>query len=502
MPKKLKTALSIADKGGSKGQQTKFAYNALVSTDRRRPLQTRPSTEGFILTPTKRDNASATVRDDKRNMTILAWMVRRHLDNVARFTPHIQFLGDDTPEKRALIQKIQQLLHWHGLRKNFDALGRHGRDEFMRMFEGCKVIDGDCGALKVKGGLLQGIEGDRIRKVEVPNVTTQPADSGIIFNADGTRKQFCVCKRGVQGNGFEFEKLVDVENMIFDGYWPERYDSDRGVSPLLTALNEAADVRETWEWHLMKVKAAGIFGFAFTRNNPDVYPTTAPASGSYMDTVSQSLKAKGMVNLDLEPGDDVKEIEAKSPNPNVMPFTREIIRSFLLALDIPFTFYDSLTASFSARIADRNEYEEACEWKRDKNIGVLAEIYGDWIIPMWYEADQFGLRTMMDSMKLSVEEVSSFLSWVPAGRPWLDRTNEMSGHILAIASGIESVPEVCAMYGKDAYKVNREQAQYLDNARAPLLYANGGQMAVQALMDTFGKNKKADDSATQPEEGV
>jgi capsid protein len=112
---------------------------------------------------------------------------------------------------------------------------------------------------------------------------------------------------------------------------------------------------------------------------------------------------------------------------------------------------------------------------------------------MWYEADKFGLRTQVDKMGLNIEEVATFLDWVPAGRPWLDRTNEMSGHILAIAAGIESVPEVCSMYGKDAYKVNREQADFLKNAQAPLLYANGGQMAVQAIMQAMG-------NGTQPKQ--
>lgn len=500
MAKNLKTALDRATGKNFKGTTTKFAHNALVSTDRRRPLQTRTSTEGFILTPQKRDTANATVRDDKRNMTILSWIVRRHLDSVARFTPHFQMLGEETPEKLALVAKVRSLLSWHGQRRNFDALGRHSRDEFIRMFEACKVIDGDCLLAKIAGGKLQGIEGDRIRKIEVPNnkqVTV--SDSGIVFNPDGTRKQFCVCKRGMNGYGFEFERLLSVENSIYDGYWPERFDSDRGVSPLLSGINEAADVREIWEWYLMKVKAGGIFGFAFTRQNAPVEPTDAPSKGSYMDTVLKLLKAKGMVNLDMEPGDDVKAIESNSPNPNVVPFTREIIRSLLLTLDIPFTFYDSLTASFSARIADRNEYEEACEWKRDKNAEVLNDIYGDWLFPMWYEADMFGLRGVMDRMKISVQELSAYLSWVPAGRPWLDRTNEMSGHILAIAAGIESTPEVCAMYGKDANEVNRQQAEYLKNAQAPLLYAHGGQMAVQAVMAAMsGQQNGKDQGNGQP----
>jgi capsid protein len=284
--------------------------------------------------------------------------------------------------------------------------------------------------------------------------------------------------------------------MVFDAYWPDRFDSNRGVSPLLTALNEGADVRETWEWLVLKAKASAIFGLAFTRTGPDdIFPTqgdpntSAPATenAAYTDQVSKAIKGRGLINLDLDPGDDVKEIQSSTPNPQVVPFTRELIRSVLLALDIPFTFYDSLTASFSARIADRNEYEESCEWKRDKNIGILDEVYGGWLIPMWAAADLFGFGKALKSAKLTTEEIAAALSWVPAGRPWLDRSNEMSGHILALAAGVTSTPRICAAYGDDAFLIAEEQREYLEKAGQPLLYAQGGQIAVQAIMAGMGQ---------------
>lgn len=484
MSKKLMTAAQVAAK------RTRFGYNSISSTDRRRPLQTRTSSEGYILTPSKRETGSATIRDDRRNMSILAWMVRRHLDNVSRFTPHFRLSGDST-EARAVTEKVRSLLRWHAKRRNFDALGRHGRDEWLRMFEAGKVIDGDCAGMFAKNGKLQGIEGDRIRTIGGVNESKGFGANGIKYAPDGTRVAFMIGKRGAEGSGMTYERTVPADDMVFDAYWPERFDSERGVSPLLTALNEAADVREAWEWHLLKVKAAGIFGFAFTRTGSDeMLPTLGEQgtdaqtteTGSYGAQVAAGIKARGLLNLDLDPGDDVKSIESGSPNPNVVPFTREIIRAVLLALDIPFTFYDSLTASFSARIADRNEYEEACEWKRAKNADVLDEIYGGRLFAAWEKADLFGFGTVLRAAKVSVEEVAANLRWVPAGRPWLDRTNEMSGHILALTAGVTSTPRIAAAYGEDAYEIAQEQAEYLKRAGQPLLYAAGGQQAVQAIM--------------------
>lgn len=480
-------------------KRTSLSYRGIESTPNRRSPQRKTTHELHFMTGDKRQAASGTVRDDRRSFTLLAWMIRRHLDNVSRFTPHVN-TGDDK-----LNSVVRRLLRWHGSRRQFDALGRHSRDEMMRLFEACKVISGDAGLLHVKGGKLQGIEGDRLT---IPGGSAGSYESGgkkfgddaIAFDDMGRRVAWCLCKRsGSKGQDLVFERVVPAEDLTFDGYWPERFDANRGVSPLVTALNDGADVRESWEWMIQKIKASGLFGFAFTRTGSDeMLPTQgeasdeAPASDgeAYSQQVAAGVKARGLINLDLDPGDDIKEIESKTPNPNAVEFTRELIRSILLALDIPFTFYDSLTASFSARIADRNEYEESCEWKRRKNIDVLNEVYFDWLFPTWEKVDLFGLGSAMAAANVGMEELASFIQWIPNGKPWLDRTNEMSGHILALAAGVTSTPRICSLYGDDAYEIAEEQKRYLEKAGIPLLYAQGGQVSVQSIMEGQKNGKK------------
>lgn len=485
----------------SKGRKS-LSYRGIDATPNRRTPQTKTSAEVLMLNGTKRQAASGTVRDDRRSFTVLAWMIRRHLDNVSRFTPHVRTGNDDVD---AIVRK---LLSWHAKRRNFDALGRHGRDEMMRMFEACKVIGGDAGLLKVAGGKLQGIEGDRLALPGGATGTFKAdpytfSEEALAFDEAGQRAAWCLCKRGGErGNTLEFERAIPALDLYFDGYWPERFDSNRGVSPIITALNEGADVRETWEWLVLKAKASALFGIAFHREGSDpMAPTqgeeseSSPAgeSASYAQQLAAGVKARGIINLDLDPGDKVSEIESKTPNPQAVEFTRELIRVVLLALDIPFTFYDSLTASFSARIADRNEYEESCEWKRQKNTDILDEIYGGWLLPMWEKVDKFGFGKALKAAKLSVEECAASIRWVPAGKPWLDRTSEMSGHILALAAGVTSTPRICSAYGEDAYEIAKEQKAFLEKCGIPLLYAQGGQVSVQSIME--GKvNGKPDES--------
>ena len=482
-------------------KNTHFGYNVLDDTTRRRSTQSKTSSEVLILTGPKRQRASATARDDRRNFTLLAWMIRKHISSVSRFMPRF-YIPSKSPEAQTVTDKVKLLMGWHGRRTHFDVLGRHNRDESMWLFEACKVIGGDAAYMKGQFGRSQGIEGDRICipsgqggtfKTKLGAEEVKVSEEGLVFNADGSRRAFCICRRGGErGDTLEFERLIPAAEMIYDGYWPERFDSNRGVSPLMTSLNEGADVRETREWLVLKAKASALFGLAFVRKSSDEMfgsvgeqPTTAPATEAeaYSTQLSNSIKSKGLINLDLDPGDDIKEIESHTPNHEIITFTREMIRDILLSLDIPFTMYDSMASSFSARIADRNEYEEACEPKREKNVSVLDDMYGQWLFPLWAKTDLFGFGRALAAAKMSVEEAAAYLGWAPRGRPWMDRTEEMKGHILALAAGVTSIPRICSSYGEEAYDIAGEQKRYIETCGIPLLYAQGGQVSVQQIMN-------------------
>jgi len=200
--KRLRTQAAIV-----RGSRYSLGYGAVEDSPRRRPVTRRAVSEGLTLNSRKREIGSATARDDRRNMTILAWMIRRHIGCVSRFTPMFRLSARGKPAENEIAvvnQKVKTLMTWHGKRAQFDALQVMSRDEWMWMFEACKTISGDCGGLKTKGLRRQGIEPDRIRKdVKSPKGVS---DEGIEYNQDGTRKSFCVCKR--VGSDFQFERMV------------------------------------------------------------------------------------------------------------------------------------------------------------------------------------------------------------------------------------------------------------------------------------------------------
>lgn len=484
---------------GQHRRVVQFGYNGVEDRGRRQAPRNIIISEDDELTSTRRRKMVATAKDQPRNVSILAWMLRRHLDYVSRFSPHIR-TGDPAVDK-----KVMNLLRWHSARANFDIAGRHDRDSFMRIYEACKCVDGDVIALKLQSGHLQGVESDLVAKpsdlAKVPeSYRDRISDHGLVLDPQLRVEQYCLCSRSGASNSRLFQSLVPREEAIFDGYF-SRFSQTRGISLFAPVLNMTADVAETLEWVALKAKLHALFGLAFHREAPsgmrwnkDGYNGSTDNEQTDKNPYEVQINPRGIFTLDLAPNDKVDTIESKQPSSELLGFTREEIRMILLALDIPFTAYDSMQASFSARIADRTEYEESAAEKRRKNAEVLRE-YSNWKVAGWANLPAM-LGDVMKKAKMSVQEIQGAIEWLPAGTPWLDKAKEIGGDQLAIGIGVDSAPRVARRRGLDAFQIIDEQAEFLDYARAagvPIYTASPGQVS-----DTPKASAEPDNSNGDP----
>jgi lambda family portal protein len=460
-----------------------FGYNATEDKGRRQAPREKVKPEDFVLTPKKRKKVQATNIDQQRNTTLLAWMVRRHLDYVSRFDLHIR---TGIPE----IDKRVQTLFKHAARKeNFDIAGRHDRNASMRLFESVKTLKGDCGFMKIVSGHLQAVESDRVQKPKSkPEGMTADefaalTDHGLLLSTQfpGRVERYAVVNRDKKGNDGEFAGFVDAENMIFDGYYTQ-FDQTRGISPLVTAVNMAQDLSETFEWFALKQKVHALFGVAFERASATgmSYDKEGQESNTNDtgDTDLYSVKPNpdGILNMDMRPGDKVSTIESKTPSADALGFTTEEIRIICLALDIPFTAYNSMKSSFSARIADRIEYEVSAAVKREKNQNVLYA-YSDWKLNGWAQ-EKDALGDLLNQHQLTVFDIQAALEWIAAGTPWLDKSKELDGDMKACALSVDSIPRAARRRGGDAFRNVDENADLLDYAKSkgvPVYFGTPGQ---------------------------
>jgi capsid protein len=441
-----------------------LSYQATQDKGRRQAPASRTRSEDITLKPSARRKLLATARDQARNMSIVGWMVRRHVDYVSKFSPLVN-TGD-----KALDDWLDKALHEHGKKRNFDVAKRHGRNSMMRIFEGLKVLDGDAALLKVDGYKVQGIEGDRIAlPTDLPReLAGVVGDHGLVINSlTGATDQYCVCKRDdAGGTMLEYADLVDADRVVFDGYFG-RFDQTRGISPLSSVINPTADLYEAMEWTQLKIKLHALMGIQINRETAgdatDGFPTTETAdydtdTASVQTTENRyAFDTKGVSIFDMDPGESINTIESGTPSEEFQHWTDKTIRQILLALDIPYSAFAGDESNFSARIADREEYEKSSQEKRQRNCEALEEVY-DWVLRGWY-AENRTFRRLVDAAGLTVDDLPFVIQWTSTGTPWLDKLKEVNGDAVAVYNCFESRQDVCKRKGKDFFEVCKRRAE-------------------------------------------
>jgi capsid protein len=484
-----------------------FGYNAAEDKGRRQAPKPRVYHEAEILTKTKRRKLMATAQDQARNLSIVAWMVRKHLDYVSKF--HLSFRTDNE-ELDALVNRI---FRWHGRPENLDYMQRFGRDEFFRMFELEKVLCGDAAILKLPDLKLQAIESDEITKGE--GAPGSVNDSGLVVDSMGRPTHFAICKRNpgtIAGNQYTHDHLEPRENVIFDAYWTRYKSQYRGVSPLSTAINTVQDLHEGFEWNQIKAKMHAIFGVAIMRKDDAGDGTMGGASGATAETASETANANGTtfdidprsVNLiDLNPGEDIKTVESGTPSSEFVEGSYLFIQIAMLALDIPVTFFDSRRSSFSARIADLNEYEVSNDAKRTKNRYV-RQAYSDWVLEqIWNDpASPWNLRDIAGrSGFASLRAVQEQVEWVASGSPWLDKHNQLAGDELGISLGLDNAIDAARRRGGDVFHNIDRQAQVIAYATAKGVPLVTGRSADRTVDDAVRNAARDEAQKSKDDEG-
>lgn len=474
-----------------------FDYQAVEDKNRRQPPRSRTKSEDITLKAPKRLKLVATARDHVRNYSLMAWAVRRHLDYVSKFTPLVKC------ESKPLQALLEKKLMRHGKKRNFDVAARHSRDSMMRLFEMLKVTDGDCALYYLGEGLFQGIEGDKIKKAETSNVDTN--EHGLIVDPTGRTIGYAVHKR-TDGGGFEFERIIPADAVVFDGYFG-RFDQTRGISPLACALNMVTDAHEAFEWTQLKIKFHAILGLQINRSSTgeasDGFPTgetTGNDTDSAGGTTPESrynFDPTGLTMFDMDPGESVSPIESNTPAQEFTDYSMLMIRLILLALDIPFTAFDSTQASFSARIADREEYEKAAQWKRAKNCETLEQCY-EMVLSDWWQEDA-EMRTLATAAGYSSpEELNECIQWQGQSTPWLDKLKEVSGDALAIANGLDSRSRIVKRrHGVTFEEIAEELAteeKIAKDKKLDLVKGNPGQNTI-AMIENIVKDSITEDNA-------
>lgn len=441
-------------------------YDAATDNTKRKASTSTLRSEDRELTELKRKKLVGGARDLRRNFSIAAWMIRKHLDFVASFNFQCN-TGDKAVDNRVL-----ELMRWYDRAENCDVANRHSLRKKVRLYEAHRVVDGDVGILKISGasdrGKLQDIEGDRIRSGPPSTLADgQKLEHGVITNEAGKALAYQIHKRAI-GAGFEYERTVPASRMIMHGFY-DRLDQVRGISPIVAALNSLRDVYEGFDYALAKAKVSQLFGLKIFRDAVETFDnvTDNTDSGGGYDVDF----GRGPVILDLNPGDNADFIESKNPSTEFQAFTQAIIMVSLKALDLPYSFYDESFTNFFGSRAALIQYQKSCNDKRADVLDLLRKVT-TWRLGMFVDDGVLQLPRMM-----ALEDIA--FKWTPSGMPWWDPAKEVKGATDAIAAGLRTRSEVRQeMYGdswEDVIDRLAEEEKYMEAAGVHVTLETAGE---------------------------
>lgn len=408
-----------------------FGFDAVDRSNRRKPFPARSVAEDAELTADQRNRLRAGPRDLFRNFELCGWMVRRHLDSVARFGFRANS-GDDARDE-FLERKVDE---WSSADR-CDATGRLTLAKLVRIVETLKLLSGDVLVVKLATGHLQLIEADRIKnppgKPDQPNLGAKATVDGVELDPNGRAIAYHVWKRTAVG--MEYDRRVPAENAWHLAFI-HRYDQVRGFTPMTASLNRQRDTYECFEYAVAKAKLAQIFGVAIYSNDPE---TDDDANHDF---------TKGPVQLELEAGEKAEFLESKNPSAEFQSFIPMVIGVALKALDIPFSFFDEAYTNYSGQRQGLLTYEESCKVKRQD----LIDFLNAWL--RW----RLTLAQLDGELEGHAPEEFAWV-WQSIGIPWIDPLKEREADVVAVESAMGSRQQLLQRRGDDFWQILDELAE-------------------------------------------
>jgi len=391
----------------------------------------------------KRKKVAITSRNVARNFETAAWMIRKHLDFVAlhsfKMSTGIESFDRD----------VEGFVEWWSRPENFTVDGRHSMQKSIRLAELGRCSVGDHFFMKLGSGRVQSLEGDRVktpdsyRRSGAGDFDKERTFNGVETTADGRPKRYAIHGRN-RGGGLDFSKWAQARNVISHGFF-DRVDQIRGFSPVVASLNRFQDTYEGFDYAHARAKVAQLFGIVFTRDVEEQgfgKRTGEDTSGDGTnDRYSTSLGTKNWL-LDMNPGEDAKFLENKTPAPEFQAFSAMMIKVALKSLDLPYSFFDEAVGNFFGNKAALTLYLQSCRDKRS-DVQQLLRRLTLWRLRLAIEDGDIVLPRSVETF----DDVK--FKYIPAGVPWFD-PRDVRGDVDAIKGALTTRTEVrAARFGDD-----------------------------------------------------
>ena len=211
-----------------------------------------------------------------------------------------------------LDKRLEELVELNSTAERFDALGRHPRRRYCRLLEAGRLTDGDILSLKVKGGFLQAIEGDRVLNpstTDRKSIKDETWVGGVRLDSNGRYRSVAVHRR--EESGLKFERVINADKVIQHGFY-DRFDQVRGISPIISSLASMQKLYKGFDYTLGKLMVSQLIAFQVTRDSSDPFSNTLPGNSSQREYELDF--SQGLSILDMDRGNKLEMVESKNPS--------------------------------------------------------------------------------------------------------------------------------------------------------------------------------------------
>ncbi|MEM8738647.1 MAG: phage portal protein [Planctomycetota bacterium] len=435
-------------------------YEAGAKSKRRKAVKIDLRRPDDVLPAKPRAQAHSGIVDLERNMSTAAWAIRTHVALVARHSFQSK-TGDADFDRR-----LEKLVRAKSRKDRCDRAARHSLADLAAMAEAGRIRGGDCLLNMADDGRLSLYGSERIGApgVDPPaDYDKEAAPHGVEIDEGGAATVYHVGHRNKAGKLVYDAPIEAGDDAYFHGYFSD-YAQVRGISPLVSALNQMTDVREAAGYALARAKLEQIFGLVITREGSEALDGADPAldgadpavgvgegtdeagsAASEPEGYKFDFSAGGQV-LDLDPGDAASFLSATSPHVNFREYMREMLMEALKSLNLDFCFYDSSHTTYSGSRQARDLYRQSSAAARAQVRDLL-----DWVIRGWVK------RWLADGSLTLPEDVEDAdelrWEWVPAGFGFIDPLKEKRANAAGVAAAMDSRQAVAREQGRDWWDI-------------------------------------------------
>lgn len=379
-----------------------------------------------------------------------------------------------------------------------DVTGKLTFHDIVKLNLRSMVRDGDLGNIMVSGGMLQGVEGERI--VNPASQLRKPYEerghkfsNGVEMNAKGRPVAYWVGPYGGAYGGDSMKAKRKRARYFIHLFNTDRYSQSRGVPWLGPALETLQDINEYTLIEIVGAKTGACLSVAVKSGM--AAEMQAGRSDTETNDAGESERWEktnpGQV-VYLQPGEDIDVVNPNRPPRQFPEFIKVLARFCMFDLGLPLTMFDMGDASYSAARCDLlRAYKMFREHQRWLRQHFLTRVYR-WKVSQFMKYE--GLRTPSEGQPWDH-------NWQMAGWEWVDPFKEVQASIKAVRAGLSSWIDECIKHGKDPEQVLRNKGKTIALAKE-IADGLGDDVDWRDLIEVASLERGADDPRGNSEWGA